>query len=449
MNDDLWTKSFHRFLPDFNGSDHTTTESTGGFTEWASREVDKLSNEPALITIQCYLILCLIHAGNGLEHEAWLRVGHACRLTQLARLHKEDLGHSSFNWGAPRSSPLTTELEVRRRTFWCVFCLDRLLANGRDRIASFMVEDITTRLPRPDEDFIFGRECKTCRLTDGSSPPNHSRPVNAKATAPESLFCYTIRIINILGNVVLWQGRGGRRRDTHCPWLPGTPFDTYANELASWRARLPIYWDYRRKNVSLVMAAGQGKLWSLMFMFYFQAKTYLYREYVPFTPTKSYDPAAGKYMTDTLCLIFSAQPFRRCWLTSSFGVLYLGPSDDTPLSPMQCTPPTMWWRDWAAEMVESANSTADLFQSMQELDLGPYVYPFTGLSLFTAASIHAIFTIFEWQSITAVGVSREKAKRYLSISLRGFNSIGQYWDLPIYWVCTGPVSLCSSPCCLV
>ncbi|EXJ92515.1 hypothetical protein A1O3_01067 [Capronia epimyces CBS 606.96] len=365
----------------------------------AKREVDNPSvfNQPSITSIQCCLILCVVEVGHGLEHQAWLRVGHAARLAQLARLHKEDLDETSFVWGSPRPVLVPTELEVRRRTFWCMYCLDRLLANGRDRIATFAVEDITTRLPQPDEDFIFGRERRTGRLTD--APPVDATDV---ATGSASLFSYTIRIINILGNIVLWHGRGGRRRDTRCPWLADAPFSRYANSLASWKESLPRYWDYRPRNLPLVVAAGQGKLWSLMFMFYFQAKTYLYREYAPFTPSRDYDPAAG-------------------------------PSDGTPLLPADCVPPQTWWRDYTITLVESANSAADLYTRMHDLDLAPSAYPFAGLGLFTAASIHAIFTTFEWNSLKPV-VSRSKARSNLAVSMRAFNSLGQYWDLPVYWI---------------
>jgi len=84
-------------------------------------------------------------------------------------------------------------------------------------------------------------------------------------------------------------------------------------------------------------------------------------------------------------------------------------------------------------MLESADSTTELFSWMHNLDPTAYVYPFAGLGLFTAASIHVIFTVFEWENL-GPEVSRTKAERCLAISLRGFNSIGQYWALPVYWV---------------
>ncbi|OKL60162.1 hypothetical protein UA08_04900 [Talaromyces atroroseus] len=354
------------------------------------KEVDSLCNQPSITHIQCCLILCVVEVGEGLEHQAWLRLGHAARLAQLARLHKQDPEHTNFDWGDALREYSLTELEIRRRTFWCLFCLDHLLANGRDRIATFASADITTHLPQLDEDFIFGRYRKTGRLSDMHDGVD------------ECLFSHTIRIIDLLGNIVLWHGRSGRRQDARCPWLPDMPFTIHSEALAAWRKRLPSYWDYQPQNVSLVVAAGQGQLWSLMFLLYFHAKTYLYREYLPFTPSPSYDPNTG-------------------------------PADGPTLLPVDCAPPPGWWFNYATTMLESANSVATLYSQMHDLDLAPSAFPFTGLCLFTSASIHAMFTIFEWDSLQHV-TSKRAARRNLSIAMRGFNSLGQYWDLSIHWI---------------
>lgn len=274
-----------RFLPEFCSS--PSDQPTLNYYEAARIEVSKLSEQPSVTAIQCYLILCVVEVGDGLEHRAWLRIGHAVRLSQLARLHKEDMEQTSFDWGAPsKQTRGRTDIEVRRRTFWCMFCLERLLANGRDRIATLALEDVTTHTPKTNEDFIFERDSKTARLKELGE--------EADEVASESLLSHTIRIVDILSKIMLWQGRGGRRYDPQCPWLPLAPFNTYKNSLSLWRKHLPSHWDVQTQNISLVVAAGQGKLWALMFMFYFQAKTCLYREYLPFTPPRDYDPTAGQ-----------------------------------------------------------------------------------------------------------------------------------------------------------
>ena len=84
-------------------------------------------------------------------------------------------------------------------------------------------------------------------------------------------------------------------------------------------------------------------------------------------------------------------------------------------------------------MVESAEAIAYLFERMGELNLAPCVYPFAGLGLFTAASIHVVFSIFNFDSLEGQ-LSRERARRSLQVTMCAFNTIGHYWDLPLHWV---------------
>jgi hypothetical protein len=181
-------------------------------------------DEPSLINLQCCLILCIYKAGEGSEFKSWLRLGHVIRQAQLLQLHKQDSDQRRFDWGS--SAPPTSLLaaEIRRRTFWCCFCLDKLLANGRDRIAVLTIDDITTRLPQSDEDFIYSRNKLTRRLGPNTTEAR-------KNYSDESIFAYTIRVVDILGSILTWHGRGGRHTDSRCPWLPDMPFTVLDESL--------------------------------------------------------------------------------------------------------------------------------------------------------------------------------------------------------------------------
>lgn len=316
-----------------------------------------------------------------------------------------DLDHCSSTL-----SSHTTDAESRRRTFWCCFCLDRLLANGRDRIATFQIKDITTRLPQHNEDFIYSRERPTLRLDQKQAGGLNEQ---------ESLFAYTIRIIDLLSQITLWLGRGGRKADPTCPWLSHMPFTVFDNALIEWEILLPRYLKYTPENTSAMIAAGHGKLWTMMLMLYFQACAYLHREYVPFIPTKEHDPALGisHFSTDpTVLADFAA-----------------GPTDGPRLLPEDCVPPRNWWRDSAVVMVKSANAISDLYRTMELRNLSASAYPIPGLGLLTAASIHAFYSLHEWESMRPF-VSKASSKRYLQQDMEAFNHLGQHWSLVIHWV---------------
>ncbi len=258
-----------------------------------------LADDVSLARVQSCLVLALCDAGEGAEHSAWLLLGHAVRLAQFLHLHRQDAGNGVFDGGGdplalsstsgPPSSSATAH-EAACRTLWACFCLERLLANGRDRIAALQREDITTRLPQSDEDFIYGRDSTSCTLLcspDLSSPAGHSH-------RRESLFARTTRAVDILGRAVTWHGRGGRHRDARAPWHPDMPFAQLDAALRQWRAALPRHLAYSSGNACAAIACGDGRPWCFMMMVFFQVRVYIHRMYLPFTPRAGYDPADGR-----------------------------------------------------------------------------------------------------------------------------------------------------------
>jgi hypothetical protein len=56
------------------------------------------------------------------------------------------------------------EQEIRRRTFWSCFIMDRYLSSGKFRPQMFHIEDIRVQLPSSDRAFLFGEKVKTLLL---------------------------------------------------------------------------------------------------------------------------------------------------------------------------------------------------------------------------------------------------------------------------------------------
>lgn len=276
-----------RFIPDFTPAGHDPAKVANHFGELTRRELDRNYNKPNLATIQVCLILAIHEYGQGADHDGWLSLGHAIRLAQLMKLHKLDSDTTSpeFIFSSKPADSLTI-LESKRRTFWCAFNLERLLANGKDRIAILRIEHITTRLPQLDEDFIYGRDNDNRTLKDDLiGDPKHR----------EGLYTHLIRILNIVGNVMAWHGNGGRYNDSTCPWLLDMPFGVLDRSLDQWRSALPKHLDHTSTNLPLILAAGHGKLWIPMFCIFYQAKATLHREYIPFTSIEGYDPSLGRF----------------------------------------------------------------------------------------------------------------------------------------------------------
>ncbi|RDW69290.1 hypothetical protein BP6252_08310 [Coleophoma cylindrospora] len=386
-----------KFIPEFSSAGNRDQEVGERYAEFARLELRAIEYEPSLCTIQSCLILCIYEIGRGAEHQGWLRLGHAIRLAQLLHLHKQDADQRQFLWGNSSPPASLSVIESRRRTFWCCYCLDKLLANGRDRIAVLSSpEDIFTRLPMSDEDFIYGRSNNMCRLS--CLPEQHSQ----HDRGGDSMLAHTIRVVQILGNVLRWHGQGGRHIDDTAPWLPNMPYSVLDDQLQQWRRSLPMHLDYTPRNMSLVIATGHGRLWLQMFLYYFQARAYLHREYLPFTPLNGYDPCSG-------------------------------PCDGLPLRPPNSEAPSDFWRHETAVMIESAKSILEIYTTMESRNMSATAYPFPGLCLLTAGSIFVQCTIFQWRSIDFV-VTPSASRLYLRRTMEAFHSLGRHWYLARHWI---------------
>ncbi|KAH8175169.1 fungal specific transcription factor domain-containing protein [Sarocladium implicatum] len=382
------------------GPEASSPRSLGDYYEEAARrELSDLDDEPSLVMIQCCLILCIYEIGEGAEHRGWLRLGHAAKLAQLLQLHKQDANFGIMDWGKSAESYSAVVNESKRRTFWCCFCLERLLANGRDRLVSFAAEDITTPLPQSDENFIYGRLVPTCKLSC-SAPGSVEQCAHPRQAEP--ITTYTVRIVEILSNVITWNGRGGRHVDASNPWLPDMPFHKLNSCLRQWEESIPQHLKQIPQNTSAVIALGQGRLWAHMWMVYHQARAYLHREYLPFMPKIGYDPIQGPCDGPKLLI-------------------------DDPIVAAE------FWQSSTAAMIESANAISDLYQVMQARDLSATAYPTLGFGLLVAASIHVQLVIFGWESCQRFLMERSSLD-YLKQDMEGINHMGQGWSLAVHWI---------------
>lgn len=102
--------------------------------------------------------------------------------------------------------------EIKRRTVYSIFILDRYLASGRFRPQGLRIEDVEVQLPCSEEDFRFGTTVKTGLLKPETSPrifddvtPLYSIPVDA--TMVLGLY---IELVEIWGRASKWFCSGGR-----------------------------------------------------------------------------------------------------------------------------------------------------------------------------------------------------------------------------------------------
>lgn len=96
---------------------------------------------------------CLFCGIDGRTSSAWLKIGLAVRIAQDLQLMKE-----------PKATLPAIEQEERRRAFWSIFLLDRLVSCGQGRPPAISDEDCLVQLPCDQRTFRNGLLKETVTL---------------------------------------------------------------------------------------------------------------------------------------------------------------------------------------------------------------------------------------------------------------------------------------------
>lgn len=100
-----------------------------------------------LTVVQALSMLAVIDFTAGHPRQGWVKVALGVRFAQALRLNEE-----------PEPDLPAWEREERRRTFWSMYLLDRLISLGPNRPPSFSDDDCTVHLPSSDEAFLGGTD---------------------------------------------------------------------------------------------------------------------------------------------------------------------------------------------------------------------------------------------------------------------------------------------------
>ncbi|OKP12737.1 hypothetical protein PENSUB_1469 [Penicillium subrubescens] len=364
----------------------------------SARELlQNLSDDVSLQRIQTYLVLCVYEVGCGLESRAWIHLGNAIRMAQILRLPVMDKPPSPFDWGKPEQTGDEDLLarELKRRTFWSCFFLDRLLSNGRDRPNGIQEQDICCDLPVSEEDLVFRRIGQSLSLNDP----------DLWQKGKHNLYVLLIRILIIFGDITAWHGRGGRHADKREPWKSGMPFTVLDEKLAEWERQIPTHLRYSLGAFTAVsmVSISQSKLWGLSYLFFFLAKASLHREYYPFVPQKGYNPCEGQFDP-------SSTP------------------DDWR------SPPPGWRKESIRQLLKSSYSITELYGwMMTKLSPFPGVYPFMGLCLMTSTVVNLFYLSLDETGFDKVGF-HQRIESSLEEGIKAMENLRQFWDLPTYWI---------------
>ncbi|KAI9848047.1 MAG: hypothetical protein M1837_001149 [Sclerophora amabilis] len=377
--------------------------------------------QPSLERIQALLMLGLHEWGTCHGTKAWILVGIAVRMAQVMglefehELDNEPLAISSalhaeaIHLGvenAPKGSKGTNaspsekfiDQEIRRRTFWSCFIMDRYLSSGKYRPQMVNIKDLRIQLPSSERAFLFGERVRTNLLGDeieegfgratlrsqrkssvlhggGNAIANHEnqdalsrfRESQCAAAgdgideeergsleigADEGLLSRFVKIVEIWGRIAKWSCSGGRRTERDPPWDENSTFHSLRKLLAQFHACLPRQLTFSTANISAHITSRTSTPYTLMHTVYFLCLIVLHREYVPFIPIRCSKPQ--------------------------------GPLDPPVFDPQKYDIPDGFWDESARGCFKSARDIMDLVRICQ--DWGVLVEtPMVGFAIYTVA----------------------------------------------------------------
>lgn len=366
---------------------------------------------PDIERTQAGLMLGLHEWGMCRGARAWLTIGYAIRSAQAMGLQYElDLddeplsrslalnceaerlgvnARRNLSFGMKDEGDAFIQQEVRRRTFWSCYIMDRYLSSGKYRPQMLHAKELRIQLPASERSFLFAEKVRTLMLgeeedgvarraevqshrqasvllgTTGTPEPKMAPSPKSIAlheaeddrerleTGPdEGLVSRYIKILEIYGRIVKWSCAGGRRVEQHPPWDERCEFYQLRKQCLDFKAGLPRQHTLTPQNTQAHISLKTSTPYTLVHTVYSLCQIVLHREYVPFIPIRCKKPE--------------------------------GPLDP-PLFPSdKYDIPPCFWEDSARECFKAAREIMDLVRSCQEWN-ALVETPIVGFAIYTVA----------------------------------------------------------------
>ncbi|GJC86705.1 putative transcriptional regulatory protein C1327.01c [Colletotrichum liriopes] len=221
--------------------------------EWASHARDICTRRyewPNITILTCLLILGLHEFGTCHGGRSWALGGQAIRMAFALQLHK-DLDHDPLNRNG--SSQLSfIDREIRRRTMWACFLMDRFNSSGTERPTFVREETIDIPLPIKEKYFQLDMPAPTETLK-GKVPHPVSAEDGQMADAKDNMgvAAHMIKTIALWGKVINYINQGGKELDPHPIWSPESEYATLLQESEKLLDNLPEFLHYSPENLAL------------------------------------------------------------------------------------------------------------------------------------------------------------------------------------------------------
>ncbi|KAI4654739.1 uncharacterized protein J4E78_006916 [Alternaria triticimaculans] len=219
---------------------------------WAERAREialKRYDAPNITILIVYLLLGLHEFGTCQGGRSWMFGGMAQRMAYALQLHKENEYDPLVN--EPDRKPLSaTDREIRRRTMWSCFLMDRFNSSGTDRPLFVHEQYIEVQLPVKEHLYVHEIHAPTENLE--GDVPNPVPPDSGQLANPRDnmgVSAYTIRLVCIWGKLIKYMNLGGKEREAEPMWSADSTYNAIKKEAKEFKAALPEMLVYNPENL--------------------------------------------------------------------------------------------------------------------------------------------------------------------------------------------------------
>ncbi|KAI0902216.1 zinc finger transcription factor 1 [Annulohypoxylon nitens] len=343
--------------------------------EWAAPARDIVTRRyewPNITILTCLLLLGLHEFGTCHGGRSWALGGQATRMAFALQLHK-DLEYDPMRLN-PTKQLSFIDREIRRRTMWACFLMDRFNSSGTDRPMFIKEETVKIQLPIKEKLFQLDMPGPTEDL-QGQVP--HPVPTDegqlSDAKDNMGVAAYMVRAIALWGRIINFLNQGGKDTDEQPMWETDSEYTALLKQAEDFADNLPDGLKYSAENLHLHQTEGMAN----QFVF----------------------------------LHISVQ--QNVLFMNRFAVSSPGGLSNTDV-------PKTFITQAGAKAFAAANRISELLKDAEHYMI---TAPFVGYCAFLSSTVH-IFGIFSGNS--AVEVS---AKKNLAINVKFLSKMKRYWGM--------------------
>ncbi|KAF1816631.1 hypothetical protein P152DRAFT_388780, partial [Eremomyces bilateralis CBS 781.70] len=255
--------------------------------QWAApaREIAlKQYDSPNITILIVYLLLGLHDFGTCQGGRSWMFGGMAQRMAYALQLHK-DLDHDPLAKDKEHAKLSNTDREIRRRTMWSCFLMDRFNSSGTDRPLFMNERYIKARLPIKEHYFTMEISGPTEDM-DGTvrTPTPDGTGQASDARLNMGVSAYVIRLVAIWGQVVKYINLGGKEKDPYPVWDPKSGFHNLKLKAEAFKKRLPEHMHYNAENLQNHASEHISNQFIFLHIIYHQIILFMNRFALPPSP---------------------------------------------------------------------------------------------------------------------------------------------------------------------